>query len=462
MGRKISELVDDAAEGGVLASLIYHPDYLLYDNNLQPRFFYRQENQVLYWGINELVSSGVTKIDPLNLRNVLYSNAGCQNVIEKYGLTDLQQYISMAKVASRESYPEYKLLAETVISLAFRRELCTFSLDIGKECFNKDISLNDLSDFVNDGISSVAERFIFGGDSVQFADKIDDIWERICSNRNGDGTVGLPNLLPSLNEFMTLGKGELVLVAGETGKGKSSYFLSQACYTLKQGVPVVIQDTELTDEVWLPRLLACLSGVTVKQIKSGKYNKEEESRINKTIEWLKSENNLVHEYVPIFNRMALEQICRKWLNKGKMGFFIYDYIKPSIMKGAAEISQSLGLMADFLKSVAGNMEVPVLAGLQLNKLTGQVADSMKPERYADVLMYWKEKNVDQLKQDGLDCGNYCLQVIKNRNGAVHDEDDYIDINFKGDYMNIREAKRHEPPDPHADQNQDQSKKRKKG
>ena len=242
---------------------------------------------------------------------------------------------------------------------------------------------------------------------------------------------------------MTFGNGELVLVAGPTGKGKSSYFLNEACYALKQGIPVVIADTELTDEVWLPRLLACLTGITVKQIKNGKYSKEEESRIIQTMEWIKKEGNLVHEYMPVFNKMMIEQVCRKWYNKDKLGFFIYDYIKPSIMKGAAEISQSLGLMADFLKSLAGNLNIPVLGGLQLNKLTGQVADSMKPERYADVLMYWKEKNIEQLSRDGSECGNYYLQVIKNRNGKVHDEEEYIDISFKGDYMNIKEAKCHE-------------------
>ena len=141
--------------------------------------------------------------------------------------------------------------------------------------------------------------------------------------------------------------------------------------------------------------------------------------------------------------MVIEQICRKWLNKDKLGFFIYDYIKPTEKYGAAEISQSLGLMADFLKSIAGNMNIPVLGGLQLNKLTGQVADSMKPERYADVLMYWKEKSIEQLRHDGIECGNYLLQVVKNRNGSIHDEDDYLDISFKGDLMNISEAKTHE-------------------
>lgn len=441
MARSISELVDNSAEGGVIASLIYHPEYLLSDNNLQPRFFYNQENQLLYWGIDQLVKSGVTKIDALNLKNVLYGNAACQRMADKYGLSNLQQYIELARVAARGTYEEYKLLANTVISLAFRRELCDLSVDIGKECFNQDISLDDLNDYVNNGISRVAEKFIFGGDTVQFGEKIDSIWERICENRNDDGTVGLPSLLPTLNEYMTYGRGELVLVAGPTGRGKSSFFLAEMCHKLKRGIPCVLIDTELTDDVWLPRLLACLSGITVKQIKNGKYTREEGQRIQKVIEWLKKQS-LIHEYQPIFNKTQIEQVCRKWYNKDKLGLFIYDYIKPSERFNAAEISQSLGLMADFLKSMAGNMNIPVIAGLQLNELTGNVADSMKPKRYGDVLMYWRQKNVEMLQKDGLECGNFYIQIVKNRNGMTIEEDDYIDVQFTGDLMRIEEAKKH--------------------
>ena len=167
MERNISDLVDNSAEGGVISSIIYHPEYLLSDNNLQPRFFWNQENQLLYWGINELVSSGVTKIDNLNLHNILYSNPGTQKIADRYGLTNLQEYIEMARFAARDTYEEYKLLANTVISLAFRRELCNLSDAIGKECFNQDISLDALNDFANNGIDKIAEQFVFGGETVK-------------------------------------------------------------------------------------------------------------------------------------------------------------------------------------------------------------------------------------------------------------------------------------------------------
>lgn len=443
MGRDITELVDNQAEGTVIASLIYHPEYLLSDNNLRPRFFFNEENQMLFWAINELVGKGVVKIDALNLRNVICSNSGCQKIAERYTkLNNLQDYIEMAKIAARGTYEEYRLLANTVISLAFRRELCGLSLGLGKECFNMELSLDDLNDYVNNGIDTIAQKFVFGSDTVQFAEKIDSIWEDICNDRNDDGSVGIPNLIPSLDDFYTFGKGELVLVAGATGKGKSSLMLAQSMYVLKRNIPCVIIDSELTDKVYTPRLLANLSGVPVRTIKNGRYTNAEEERIKKSIEYIKRCPGFAHEYLPVFSKLQVDQICRKWYNKNKLGFLVYDYIKPS-GKMAAEISQGMGLLADYLKSIAGNLNIPVMAGLQLNRMTGDLADSFKTERYADVLLFWKEKNVEQLQNDGIECGNFMMQVVKNRNGAIHSEDEYVDIQFTGDLMRIEEAKTHE-------------------
>lgn len=443
MARKLSELVDYAAEAGVIASIIYHPEYLLSDNNLQPRFFYDQENQLVFWAVNELVNQGITKIDNLNLKNALFMNPLYHemSMSDKFNLTNLQEYIVAAAGAARGSYEEYICLATTVITLAFRRELCSLSLDIGKECFNLQLTLDELNDYANNGIDKIASRFVFGGDSVQFGEKIDSIWDEICNDRNDDGTFGIPNLISSLDQYYTFGKGEMVLVAGATGKGKSSFFLAQAMHTLKHGVPCVIIDTELSDKTYLSRVLANLSGVPVKIIRNGKYTNEQEEKIKSSIEYIKKCTGFVHEYCPVFSKLQVDQICRKWYNKDKLGFLVYDYIKPS-GKMASEISQDMGILADYLKSIAGNLNIPVLAGLQLNRITGDLADSFKTERYADVLLFWKEKTADQIKMDGLDCGNYMMQVIKNRNGGIHDVDDYVDIKFIGDLMRISEAKRH--------------------
>lgn len=437
----LSQLVDVAAEAGVIASLAYHPTYLLVDNVLRPTFFSTIDNQCMYWAIEKLVMSGVTNIDPLNLSNMLHSDPGIWKVMEKYNLTDTAKYLALCEKAARPTYEEYKLLSDNVVTYAFRRDLYRFSSDLGKECFNVDISLDDLNDYVNNGINGVVEKFIFGGDSVLFGEKIDDIWQEIVDNRNDDGSYGLPSKIPSLNEYITYCAGELTLIAGPTGEGKSSLMLNEGVFALQRGTTVFIDDTELTDKVFLPRALANISGVTVKKIKSGEMLRSEEQAVTKAREWLKCQP-FIHQFDPVFNKMKIEQTVRKWKNQRNLGLFIYDYIKPSERYGAADISQNLGLMADFLKILAGNLEIPVIAGLQLNKLTGTVADSQKPERYCDSLLFWREKNVEELRRDTLECGNYKIEIIKNRNGSLTGEDDYIDVNFQRDLMRISEAKKH--------------------
>lgn len=442
MANPIAELKDIAAESGVISSLIYHPEYYLADNSLKPTFFTDISNQCIFWGIQQLIESGVETIDAINLENVLASNKAVQNTIKKYNITDLQQYIDMAKLAERSTYKEYKLLVDNIVTLAYKRQIARFSDDMKKQCINPRISLDELSQFITSGIDDIGKRFIFGSDSVLFGEKIDYTWENICNNRNDDGSFGIPSVIPSLSNYFTFGKGEVVLVAGATGKGKSSYFLNEAVNALQKGIPTLIIDTELTDEVFLPRLLANLSGVTVWNIKSGKCTDAEAKRVQEAMDWIKKQP-FIHEYMPFFNKTKIEQIVRKWKIQQDLGLLIYDYIKPGATYGAAETSQSLGLMSDFIKSLAGNLDISAIAGLQLNKLTGAVADSQKPERYCDVLMYWKEKTSDEIQRDGLDCGNYKLEIAKNRNGSLTDVDDYIDISFKGDYMKITEAKSHD-------------------
>ena len=452
----INDLHDVAAESGVISSLIYHPEYYLTDNILTPRFFYEQLNQCLFWGIEKLIQSGVDNIDELNLKNILNSDENVKKTVEKNGFYDVAQFMNIAKYAARQTYEEYKLLVNNVVTLAYKREVCKFSRTINTECLNPDNSLDDVSNIISNGIDELNKKYLFNNDSVMFGEKIDELWETLCNKRNEDGSVGIPSIIPRLNDYFTFGRGELVLVAGATGQGKSSYFLNEATHALKNGIPTMIIDSELTDDVFFPRLISNISGVAVPVIKSGRYSKGELEKIEDAKRWLK-EQPFIHEYMPMFNKFKVEQMVKKWKAQKNLGFFIYDYIKPGATYGAAETSQSLGLMADFIKSLAGTYDIATLAGLQLNKFTGQVADSQKPERYCDVMMYWKKKTVEELQRDGLSCGNFKITLTKNRNGSVTDETDdtdYIDVKFVGDYMKVEGAECHktDPDTPFEESN----------
>lgn len=441
----VETLKDIAAESGAISSLIYHPEYYTVDNILTPRFFYDPSNQCLFWAIEKLIQSGVENIDSINLNNIINSDESVKKIMERHNLTDVTKYVEMSRYAKRDTYEEYKLMVENVVTLAYKREVCRFSDKIHKECFNPDNSLDDISNTISYGFDEISKKYLFNNDSIMFGEKVDELWDTLCSKRNEDGSVGIPSVIPRLNNFFTYGRGELVLVAGATGRGKSSFFLNEATHALKNGVATMIIDTELTDDVFFPRLISNLSGVAVPVIKSGKYSKGELEKIEEAKRWLK-EQPFIHEYMPTFNKFKIEQMVKKWKSQKDLGLFIYDYIKPGTTYGAAETSQSLGLMTDFVKGIAGRYDIATIAGLQLNRMTGQVADSQKPERYCDVMVYWKPKTVEEIQQDGLACGNFKIELTKNRNGSVTNEGDYVDVQFTGDYMRIEGAECHHTED----------------
>lgn len=439
------DIVDSHAEGGVIATLISHPEFMHNISYLKDTHFYDPFNRAIHWAIRTLVESGVENIDAVNIFNQVNSNPGVQNIVEDYGfdIKKMSEYVDASKIASRDTVEEYKLLVDTVVSLSFKRDLKTFSEHVGRACEDKELELSQLNDFVNTGLTKITDRYIFGADSVLFGEKVDSVWAEIESKRNEDGTYGLPFKIPILNDYATLAAGDLILVVAKTGQGKSAYFLNEALDKAQKGVCVLYIDTELSDEVFLKRALANLSGVEYKRIENGRYDKTEAVRIQQSLDFLKK-SKIIHEYVPEeFNKSQIEQMCRKWQIQENLGLVIYDYMKPDDKLTAAELANQLGKKCDYFKNtIAGKLNLPVIAGAQLNNRTDDLADSDKLVRYASTVLKWRQKTSSEISQDGLSCGNYCFEVGKNRNGMSTPEGFYLDCKFDGSHQRIEQAEQH--------------------
>ena len=122
-------------------------------------------------------------------------------------------------------------------------------------------------------------------------------------------------------------------------------------------------------------------------------------------------------------------------------FSIFDYIKSDILS-ASENYNALGARCNFLKNnIAGDLDIAVLAGAQLNR-QNQVADSDKLERYVSVSLHWRDKSPEEVRNDGIECGNFAATIDLNRLGEQMGEDQYIDFAFDGNKMRIEEAVQH--------------------
>ena len=442
----ISILNDAGAEGSAIATLIYHPQFILHTDYLKARYFYNVENGCIYWAIQELYKAGIEHIDAINLTNMLNSNKAVKKKIAEYNLSDLQEFVSMAQYAARHTLEEYKLLANTIIEMSFKRELTKACIKIQQNCLNSEQGLRDLNTLVNKEMTGLLEEYMTTGEIEQFGEKIDELDQEIDENVNEDGTSGLRSKIDLFNHYFTYEKGEVVLIKARKKDGKSALCLNEAVDKLKLGVPTVYFDTEMADKLFYMRLMANLTGFNFQEVKTRSFrNSPEKVEIyNKCKEWLRS-RPFVHLYLPSPSKEEIYATCKILKYKMDLQFVVYDYIKMDEPDTGRNYNL-LGDLTNFLKNtVSGELELATLAAAQLNR-QGDTADSDKIERYISTSVLWRPKTAEEIANDGPECGNYAACIDVNRNGERMDpETEYIDVQFSGNQMRIAQAKRQHDP-----------------
>lgn len=440
----VLELADNQAESGVISTLVYHPEFILHTDYLKPGYFFNQDNGCIYWSISELYKKGIDNIDAFNISNMLSSNKAVQYTINKYNLPSIQEYIDLCGETARHTLEEYKLLAQSVVTLSYKRDLVRGMKEIEKVCMDKSITLSELNKKRNEILQKLDEKYIVSDDIKLLGDEAEDLWNEICDRRTDTGFYGIPSVFKILSNWFTYEPSELVVIQAKYKQGKSVVMMLEALHKIKNGIPTLYVDREMSDRIFYERCLASLTGVDVKRIKNGRYSGEEEEKIKKANIWMKKQP-FVHVYRPDLSDEELYSMCK--ILKYKMGlqFVIDDYLKSNATSSSDNYN-ILGTRTDFLKNkIAGELNLAVLTAAQLNR-QGEISDSLKINRYLSVGIKWFLKTQEQIANDGLQCGNAGMKIYINRLGEQQPEDDesaYLDFIFDGNKMMISEAEQHD-------------------
>ena len=440
----VLELADNQAESGVVSTLVYHPEFILHSDYLKPGYFFNQDNGCIYWAISELYKNGIDNIDAFNISNMLASNKAVQNTINKYNLPSIQEYIDLCSETARHTLEEYKLLAQSVVTLSYKRDLVKSMSEVESFCRDKAITLSELNKKRNDILTKLDEKYVVSDEIKILGEEAEDLWQEICERRTDNGYYGIPSMFKILNNWFTYEPTELVVVQAKYKQGKSVLLMLEALHKIKNGIPTLYVDREMSDRIFYERCLSALTGVDVKRIKNGRYSDEEREKIESANKWMKKQP-FVHVYRPDLADEELYSMCK--ILKYKMGlqFVIDDYLKSNATS-ASDQYNLLGARTDFLKNrIAGELGLAVLTAAQLNR-AGEVGDSMKINRYLSVGIKWFLKTQEQIAKDGLQCGNAGMKIYINRLGAQMPEDDenaYLDFIFDGNKMMISEAEQHD-------------------
>lgn len=432
------------SEGGVVATLIHHPEYAYYSENLLPNHFTSERNRLVYLAITLLAEKGISHVDAFNILEILNANDATRRESEKLSVDQLNELIEMSDILARSTVEEYQVCAKNVLDAAFRRD----AIQRLKKCENLclDSSASDIEQRIYAIIDDVMSEYSYANDVPLFGEVVELCWEEIKS-RQGEGYAGIPFKFPTLNEYATIEKGELFIFAAEAKQGKSMMLLNCAMDLLKRGYRVLYIDSELNTRLFTARVIAHLTGIEYKRLTAGSYTAEEEQKITDTLEWLKS-SQFVHVYLPMFDKQTIYTTVKKLYHTMGIDVLIIDYFKGSGDTDAFASYQELGSFVDMVKNkICGDMGIAGLGAAQAT-VNGKVADSAKIGRNASTIALITDKAPEEIEADGAECGNKKLRVVLNRNGMQMAPGEYIDLRFDGNHILYEEAKQHIPEVPY--------------
>jgi len=432
------------SEAGIIASLIHNPQFCFYSEHLLPNHFTDKDNRHIYAAICDLVRKGITSIDPYNIMEDLNSNEATRKYAEELTIDRLQELVEMSDVIARGTIEEYKLLVSNVLDAAFRRETCRRLEKCIQIC--KDRSDGNIEEKIYSEIDSVLTEYSSVEEIPPYKDVVDECWHEIESRRR-EGCAGIPFKFGSLNEYVTIEPGELVIFAAEAKQGKSMLLLNFAVDLLKKGKAVLYLDSELNTRLFTARLLAHMTGIEYKRLISGNYNNEEIEKIQRGIRWIKT-RKFTHIYMPMFDQKTIYTAIKKVEHTQGIDVLIVDYFKGSGEGDAFDSYQELGRFVDMIKNqICGEMKICGIGAAQATS-NGKVADSAKIGRNASTIAVIQDKTIEEIETDGAECGNKKLRVVLNRNGMQMSKNEYIDLKFDGNHILYEEAKQHIPQSPY--------------
>lgn len=431
------------SEAGIIATLIHHPEFSFFSEHLHPRDFTKKDNQCIYVAIQTLARKGIKNIDAYNIMETLTSSEETRRYSQDLTVDSLQELVDMSDVIARHTAEEYKMLVDKVLDAALRRSMIKALTDGIGMC--KQRSSENLEQKIYDLVDGVSTEYCHTDDFPEYKDVIDDYWDEIKSRQNS-GYSGAPFKFPTLNDYVTIERSELVIFGAEAKQGKSMLLLNCAIDLLKQDKSVLYLDSELNTRLFTARIIAHLSGIEYRRLVAGAYSTEEAVYIDEAIEWMKT-RKFTHIYIPTFDLQNIYAAVKRVQHTQGLDVLIVDYFKSAGDGDAWDSYAELGRFVDMVKNqIAGDLNIAAIGAAQATS-SGKLADSAKIARNASTICMIQDKTPEEIEADGIECGNKKLKVTFNRNGAQMAPGEYIDLRFDGNHILYEEAKQHIPQTP---------------
>lgn len=354
------------AEESVLGAVLLDSDAAnLALEKLQPDDFYRPAHQAVFDAVLELFN----KNEPVDAVTVAEGLRRSDMLERVGGLSFLTQLIDTVPATSNiEHY------AAIVEEHALRRKLLRVGGDIGKLATEVDQPISDVVDKAEQAVYAVSEKRV--GDGLASIDPLlGPAIERAEElHRHGLEITGLSTGLRDLDRKLAgLHPGNLIVIAGRPGMGKSTLAINIAQHVAVSGEPVAIFTLEMSREEVVSRMLCSQGRIDSQRLRTGRLTEGDFSKLS-------SAANVLYKkpiYVDDSAGLTVTEIrakSRRLKRRHGLGLVVVDYLQLMHGTSGENRQQEIAIISRSLKSLARELEVPVIGASQLNRSLEQRED----------------------------------------------------------------------------------------
>ncbi len=378
--------------------------------------FYDTRNAGIYEAIIKL-SEKSEPIDVITIANNL-KNSTLFTGLEDY-LASL--FESPAGLFNIEQY------AKIIKEKSMLRALIDASNKVRQKCYGQSESLEDIIDFTEKTVFDVTERHS-EKNYVEIYPLIVKYFKTLTSRKHDDADItGIRSGFKYLDEYTNgFQPSDLIIIAGRPSMGKTALALSVAKNIAALKTPVAFFSLEMSKEQLATRLLAMTARIDSALLRRGKIHNPDIENIHNALSILQDIPIYIDDSAGITVTELRAKTRRLKREKG-IQMVIIDYLQ--LMKASPYIESREQAIADIsrsLKSLAKELNVPVIALSQLNRMVEsrtekkpQLADLRESgaiEQDADVIIFVYREEV--YKKDTENQGVAEIIIGKQRNGPT--------------------------------------------
>jgi replicative DNA helicase len=261
-----------------------------------------------------------------------------------------------------------------------------------------------------------------------------------------EGLSGVPSGFTELDRI-TAGwqPSDLIILAARPGMGKTAFVLSMARnMAVDHKTPVAVFSLEMAAVQLITRLISSETGLNSEKLRKGTLDDAEWQQLLTKVKALE-EAPLFIDDTPALSVFDLRAKCRRLKAQHNIGLIVVDYLQLMTVGGSksqgGNREQEISMISRSLKSIAKELDVPVVALSQLSRAVESRAGDKRPqlsdlresgaiEQDADIVcfIYRPEYYDIETFRDGEPAeGKAELIIAKHRNGSLAD----VRLRFQG-------------------------------